>query len=75
MTKDNYKPGSDIDLMLMGDAMDYQVLSPVASALEESNIPYSVDVSVFDKIENPALREHIERVGLDFYQRADRAAL
>lgn len=73
--KGNYKPGSDIDLTLMGDALDYRVLSSVASALDESNIPYTVDVSVFEKIDNPALREHIERVGKVFYQREAGAAL
>lgn len=72
--KGNYTPGSDIDLTLMGDALDYQVLSSVASALDESDIPYTVDVSVFDRIDNPALREHIERVGVVFYQREDQAA-
>jgi predicted nucleotidyltransferase len=72
--KGNYTPGSDIDLTLMGDALDYQVLSSVASALYESDIPYNMDVSVFEKIDNPALREHIERVGFVFYQREDRTA-
>jgi predicted nucleotidyltransferase len=71
--KGNYTPGSDIDLTLMGDALDFKVLSAVASALDESDIPYTVDVSGFDRIENPALREHIERVGMVFYEREDRA--
>ena len=73
--KGNYQPGSDIDLTLMGEALDYPLLSSVASALEESDIPYTVDVSVFDRLDNPALREHIERVGVLFYQRADRGGL
>lgn len=69
--KGNYKPGSDIDLTLIGDALDFKVLSSVASALDESDIPYTVDLSCFDRIDNPALREHIERVGVVFYQRDD----
>ena len=71
--KGNYKNGSDIDLTLMGDALDHKVLSDVAWALDESSIPYTVDLSLLGKIENPALREHIERVGVVFYQRNDRA--
>jgi predicted nucleotidyltransferase len=66
--KGNYKNGSDIDLTLMGDALDYKILSAVAWALDESLIPYTVDLSLFEKIQNPALREHIERVGVVFYQ-------
>jgi hypothetical protein len=41
----------------------------IASALEESDIPYTVDLSLFEQIETPALREHIQRVGQVFYQR------
>ncbi len=67
--KGNYKTGSDIDLSLMGDALDHQLLSAVAWALDESLIPHTVDLSLFEKIENPALRRHIERVGKVFYER------
>lgn len=67
--KGNYKNGSDIDLTLMGDALDYKVLSEVAWALDESSIPHTVDLSLFEKIEKPELREHIERVGAVFYRR------
>ena len=67
--KGNYKNGSDIDLTLMGNALDYKTLSAVAWALDESLIPYTVDLSLFEKIESPALREHIERVGKVFYER------
>ena len=35
------------------------------------DIPYTVDLSLRDQIENQALREHIERVGLVFYRRGD----
>lgn len=72
--KGNYKNGSDIDLTLIGDALDYKLLASVASALDDSYIPYTVDLSLFEKIDNPALREHIERVGRVFYQRAKRGA-
>jgi len=67
--KGNFKNGSDIDLTLMGDALDYKVLSEVAWAFDESSIPHTVDLSLFEKIENPALREHIERVGVVFYRK------
>jgi predicted nucleotidyltransferase len=68
--KGNYKKGSDIDLTLIGDALDYPLLSNVAEELEESSIPYTVDLSFFDHIDNQGLREHIQRVGVVFYERA-----
>lgn len=67
--KGNYKAGSDIDLTLFGQSLDPRLLISIAVALEASEIPYTVDLSLFDQIENPALREHIERVGRIFYQR------
>lgn len=69
--KGNYKPGSDIDLTLYGTALDQRLLMLIASALDDSDIPYTVDLSLFEQIENPALRAHIERAGKVFYERGD----
>jgi predicted nucleotidyltransferase len=67
--KGNYKPGSDIDLTLVGDALDLHTLGQIAARLDESSIPYQVDLSIFDRLDHGKLREHIERVGVLFYQR------
>lgn len=67
--KGTYRPGSDIDLTLFGDALDLDTLGQIATRLEESPIPYQVDLSIFGLIEHAGLREHIERVGKVFYQR------
>ncbi|WP_374495412.1 nucleotidyltransferase domain-containing protein [Zoogloea sp.] len=67
--KGNYKAGSDIDLTLFGTALNHPLLMSISTALEESDIPYTVDLSLFDEIETPTLREHIERVGQVFYVR------
>ena len=67
--KGNYKNGSDIDLTLMGTALDTRLLLAVAGALDDSDIPHSVDLSIFNQIDNTALRENIERVGRLFYER------
>ncbi len=69
--KGNYKPGSDIDLTLLGAELGYPDLAGIAAQLEESPIPYLVDLSLFAHIDNPNLTEHIARVGVVFYQRAD----
>ena len=66
--KGNYKPGSDIDLTLIGDGLGYAELSRLADALEESDIPYQVDLSILADVENANLREHIQRVGKVFYR-------
>jgi uncharacterized protein len=65
--KGTHRPGSDIDLTLLGDALDLDTLGQIATRLEESTIPYQVDLSIFNHIEHAGLREHIERVGKVFY--------
>ena len=65
----NYRPGSDIDLTLFGDQLDLRILGEIAARLEESPIPYQVDLSLWSRLDHAGLREHIERVGVVFYQR------
>lgn len=71
--KGNYRNGSDIDLALIGDCLDLRILGEIAARLEESPIPYQVDLTLWDKIDHVKLREHIERVGVVFYRRAGAA--
>jgi predicted nucleotidyltransferase len=68
--KGNYKHGSDIDLTLVGDMLDINTLGRIADMLDESPIPYQVDLSIYDQLKHAGLREHIERVGVVFYERA-----
>jgi len=68
--KGNYKNGSDIDLTLTGEALTYGDLLSISGDLDDSFIPHKVDLSIFDRIDNAKLREHIERVGVVFYERA-----
>lgn len=67
--KGNYRKGSDIDLTLVGAALDSRTLAAIAGQLAESAIPYQVDLSLKDAIDNPNLLAHIDRVGTVFYKR------
>jgi len=67
--KGNHRPGSDIDLTLFGAGLDLDMLGQIAARLDESPIPYRVDLSLFSQIDHAGLREHIERVGRVFYER------
>ena len=67
--KETFRHGSDIDLTLMGEGLNLQLLADIAGKLEESPIPYQVDLSLWDQIDHPGLREHIQRVGVIFYER------
>lgn len=61
-----YRPGSDIDLVLLGD-IDLVLLNAISNALDDLLLPYAIDLSVLGHIDNEAFRQHIERVGKVFY--------
>ena len=67
--KGNYKTGSDIDLTLYGEALTSDLCSTIASELDDLLLPYTIDLSIFDELNHAELREHIERVGMVFYER------
>jgi predicted nucleotidyltransferase len=69
--KGNFKNGSDIDLTLKlvpEATASLAFLFAVQEALDELDLIYTIDLSLFDQIENPNLIDHIERVGKVFYQ-------
>lgn len=67
--KGNYKPGSDIDLTLVGCGLSHPRFLRILEDFEESSIPYMVDLSLFDGITDEAMRDHILRRGQVFYQK------
>ena len=68
----NFKNGSDIDLVLKGEALNPSVTSKISNDLDDLLIPYSFDISIFNEISNPDLIEHINRVGIVFYKKGMR---
>ena len=64
-----HKPGSDIDLALYGDAISPREMDRILEELDALDLPYVVDLSVFGRLAHAGLREHIERVGVVFFQR------
>ncbi len=66
-SNDNYTKGSDIDLTLVGTNIHLNLVNTIENALDELNLPYYFDISIFDQISNKNLLEHIHRVGKVFY--------
>ena len=67
--KGNYRRGSDIDLTLQGELLEYTDLVAIDNALDELLLPYTIDLSIYHQIENPDLINHIERIGKEFYSK------
>ena len=67
--KGNHRPGSDIDLTLIGTGLTSKILGQIQGELEDGYLPYSFDVSLLNQITQPDLIEHIRRVGVVFYEK------
>jgi predicted nucleotidyltransferase len=68
--KGNFKTGSDIDLSLTGgEDLTLQVVFKIERELDDLLLPYSFDLSIFEQLTNPDFIEHIQRVGITFYER------
>jgi type I restriction enzyme S subunit len=67
--KGNYKKGSDIDISLVGDKLNLNKLLRIETELDDLLLPYNIDISIFDKIENQELIQHIKRVGIILYKK------
>jgi predicted nucleotidyltransferase len=72
--KGNYKPSSDVDLMLKGDKLDLKQLTSVMTELDDLLLPYTFDIAIYHQIENNELLDHIKRVGIDLYSISDSVA-
>lgn len=68
--KGSHQPGSDIDLCILSGDVDGELVSKIEASLDDLGLPYLVDLSVYDEIENQDLREHIDRIGASIYRTA-----
>ncbi|WP_053406660.1 nucleotidyltransferase domain-containing protein [Persicobacter sp. CCB-QB2] len=66
--KGSYRPGSDVDVALKGDNLTLNDVLSAMVDLDDSDLPYLFDVIIYDRINEPALKEHIDRVGLSLYE-------
>jgi predicted nucleotidyltransferase len=64
--KGAHRAYSDVDIALYGD-LDALTVEEIACALDESPFVYKFDVLSYNQITSPALRQHIDRVGVRVY--------
>jgi uncharacterized protein len=61
--KETHRPGSDIDLTLRGHELSTSWLMELSCKIDDLLLPYEVDLSIFEHIDNQDLIDHINRVG------------
>jgi len=67
--KGTFKNGSDLDLTLRGKKLTLKTLQKIENELDDLLLPYQIDLSIFEQISNPEFIEHIQRVGVMFYEK------
>ncbi|TRX00455.1 nucleotidyltransferase domain-containing protein [Candidatus Methylobacter oryzae] len=67
--KGNYRPGSDIDLTIKGDVLEFAELMQIEDQIDDLFLPYTVDLSQYSQLNNSDLIDHIDRVGMVIYDR------
>jgi uncharacterized protein len=70
--KGSCRKGSDIDLTLRGsNELTQTVRYKILEDIDDLLLPYTLDLSIFRDLEDPAIIEHIQRVGLSFYDKPE----
>ena len=70
--KGNYKNGSDIDLTLHGGVdLNRDILYKILGDVDDLLLPYTVDLSIFHTLNDPDFIDHIQRVGVTFYDKSE----
>ncbi len=64
----NYKPGSDIDLTIIGN-LNYKSLLKLENQLDDLMLPYKIDLSLYNQISNQNLIINIQLFGEIFYDK------
>lgn len=66
--KGNHKPGSDIDIAILGDKVNFNTVASLHGILEEEGpLPYFFDIVDYTHLDHQGLKEHIDRIGQVIY--------
>lgn len=69
-SKGNFRAGSDIDLAIVGNDIDYNLLLTISCEIDNLNFLYSVDLLDYQQKKGTPIGDHIDRVGQVFYEAA-----
>ena len=69
-SKGNYRAGSDIDLAVLGQDLDYEQLQTILCEIDDLDLLYSVDLLDYNAKAGTPIGDHIDRVGQVFYEAA-----
>lgn len=67
--KGSHNVGSDIDISILGKELTTNDIIDLKVQIDEISLPYKVDLVIYEKIVEPMLKDHIDRVGINIYNR------
>jgi predicted nucleotidyltransferase len=67
--KGTFKNGSDIDIALKGSNLKLTDVLDASLAIEKLLLPYKLDLVIYNRIKEPALIDHINRVGIVLFKK------
>jgi predicted nucleotidyltransferase len=67
--KGNWHERSDIDLAVKGPQLDRFQLARLLLDIDDSDLPFQVDLLHYDTFNNARLKDHIDRVGIVIFDR------
>jgi uncharacterized protein len=68
--KGTHKQGSDIDLALAGEHLDWRMIGRIYDALDDLLLPYRFSLVAYGAATDPDVAGHIARVGITLFERA-----
>lgn len=69
-SKGNYRAGSDIDLAVVGQGIDYSQLLAIQCEIDDLELLYSIDLLDYQKEKGTPIGDHIDRGAQIFYEAA-----
>ena len=64
-----WRPNSDIDLTIQGESLTLDKQFEIENELDDLMMPYKIDISLLHHIKNQDLLDHINEVGIVFFER------
>lgn len=67
--KGNFTKRSDLDLVAFGKSIDRFIVSEILLDFDDLDVPFRIELQNHNTIKNQQLKEHIKRVGVEFYRK------
>lgn len=67
--KGTFNNGSDIDIALKGSNLNLKDILDATVEFEKLLLPYKLDLIILNRVKEPALTDHIKRIGIVLYKR------